>query len=70
MHAPATINGEASLEKLSSAFDPYFGEASTAMDPNPGSEDFSVLARAVDQPYIWWLFGEVDEKIRHDAAQK
>lgn len=48
MHAPATINDGASLERLSSAFDPYFGEASTAMDPNPASEEFSVLARAVE----------------------
>ena len=52
MHAPATINDRASLEKLSSAFDPYFDEASIAINLNPGSEEFSVLARAVEQPYI------------------
>ena len=70
MRAPATINDGTSLEKLSSAFDSYFGEASTVMDPNPGSEDFSVLARAVDEPYICWLFGEVDEKIWDDVVQQ
>ena len=70
MHAPATINDTASIEKLSSAFDSYFGKDSTVMDPNPGSEDFSVLARAVDRPYIWWIFGGVEEKIWDDAVQK
>ena len=70
MHGPATINSGTSVEKLSSAFDSYFGEASTVMDPNPASEDFSVLARAVDKPYIWWGFGGVEEKIWDDAVQK
>ena len=70
MHAPATINDGPSVQKLSSAFDSYFGEASTVMDPNPGSEDFSILARAVDKPYIWWLFGGVGEEIWDDAVQR
>lgn len=70
MHAPATINDAASVETLSSAFDSYFGEASTVMEPSPGSEGFSVLARAVDKPYIWWIFGGVDEKSWNDAVQK
>lgn len=69
MHAPATVNDAASVEKLSSAFGSYFGEASTVMDPSPGSEDFSVLACAVDKPYVWWIFGGVDEKIWDDAVQ-
>lgn len=70
MHAPATINDAASVEKLSSAFVSYFGEASTVMDPNLGSEDFSALARAVEKPYIWWIFGGVDEETWDDAVQK
>jgi len=70
MHAPATINDAASVEKLSTAFDSYFGEASTVMDPNPGSADFSILARAVDKPYIWWIFGGVGEQTWDDAVQK
>ena len=52
MHAPATINDGPSVEKLSPEIDSYFGEASTVMDLNSSSEDFSVLARAVDKPYI------------------
>ena len=69
MHAPATINDEASVSKLSSAFESYFGDSFNAMEPNPGSEDFSVLARAVGKPYIWWLFGGVDEEIWDDAVK-
>lgn len=70
MHAPATINDDASVTKLSSAFQSYFGDNYSVMDPNPGSEDFSVLARAVDRPYIWWLFGGVDEQVWDEAVEK
>ena len=70
MHAPAAINDDASVAKLSSAFQSYFDDAYTVMDPNPGSEDFSVLARAVSKPYIWWLFGGVDEQVWDDAVAK
>ena len=69
MYAPATINDGSSVEKLSSAFDSYFVEASTIIDLNPGSEDLPVPARAVDEPYICWLLGGVDEKIWDDAVQ-
>lgn len=70
MHAPATINDGECVAKLSSAFQSYFGHAYTVMDPNPGSEDFSMLARAVDRPYVWWLFGGVDEQVWDHAVEK
>ena len=70
MHAPATINDSACVAKVSSAFKAYFGDAYTVMDPNPGSEDFSVLARAIDRPYVWWLFGGVDEQSWDEAVEK
>ena len=70
MHAPATINDSECVAKLVAAFQSYFGDAYTVMDPNPGSEDFSVLARAVDRPDIWWLFGAVDEQVWDQAVEK
>ena len=69
MHAPATINDEKCAKTLSSTFQSHFGGAFAVMDPCPGSEDFSVLARAIDRPYIWWIFGGVDEKTWDEAAR-
>ena len=40
------------------------------MDPNLGSEDFSILTRAIDKPYIWWIFGGIDERLWDDAVKK
>lgn len=54
MHAPATINDGECVAKLASAIQSYFGDAYTVMDPNPGSEDFSVLARALCMVAVWW----------------
>lgn len=38
------------------------------MDPNPASEDFSNLARAVNKPYLIWIFGVVDPEEWDKAA--
>ena len=69
MHAPATINDAECVTKLSSALQSYFGDDFTVMDPNPGSEDFSVLARAIGKPYIWWIFGGVEKQIWKKAVE-
>ena len=70
MHAPATINDAECVTKLSHAFQSYFGNDFTVMDPNPGSEDFSVLARAIGKPYIWWIFGGVERETWKDAVKR
>ena len=38
------------------------------MIPAPASDDFSELARAVDRPYVYWIFGGVDPET-WDQAQ-
>lgn len=35
-----------------------------------GSEDFSVLARAVDKPYCFWFFGGTESKVWDEYESK
>lgn len=68
MHAPATVNDASTTATLTSAFEERFGEACTTADLTPASEDFSILARAIERPYVFWTFGGYDGKIWDDAV--
>lgn len=58
---PLTDNSEEVVKKLDKTMGEYFGENWDPTFENAlGSEDFSVLARAVDKPYCFWFFGGHD----------
>lgn len=69
-HFPLTTNDEATINTINEGFAAYFG---TAHNPNMenalASEDFSVLASAVNRPCCYWFFGgiEADEYDKHKA---
>ncbi|KAL8738347.1 MAG: hypothetical protein Q9181_000857 [Wetmoreana brouardii] len=54
---------------LKSSFSKYFQDYAIPMDPFPGSEDFSVLARAINVPYIFWGLGGCDP-VKWDEMKK
>jgi amidohydrolase len=66
---PATINDEKISTALKDLFSSYFGENLTETNPATASEDFSLLAAAVNVPYVMWTFGGIDEKQWDDAVQ-
>ncbi|KAL8867512.1 MAG: hypothetical protein Q9174_005619 [Haloplaca sp. 1 TL-2023] len=59
-HAPATVNSLEQTDILQSSFSTYFDDNLGPMEPLPGSEDFSVLARAINRPYVFWALGGCD----------
>lgn len=68
MQAPSTVNDEKLTVQLKESFDAHFGHNSVPLDPFPASEDFSVLARSIEKPYLFWVFGGTDEKKWDDAV--
>ena len=54
---PLTDNDEAATKLVRSAFDDFFGDASTDLAPVPASEDFSVIPDALGVPYVYWGIG-------------
>jgi len=59
--APATINDDASAERVRSAFRAAFGDASVIdFGAVTGSEDVSLLATASGAPLVFWFTGGVD----------
>lgn len=68
--APPTINDDAVTAQLESAFSATFGQdyIRNAVGLG-GSEDFSVLASAIDRPYCYWTLGGID-RAKWDLAEK
>ncbi|KAL8687578.1 MAG: hypothetical protein Q9224_005108, partial [Gallowayella concinna] len=60
VHAPATVNSSNHTEVLTKSFSSYYEDEAHAMEPLPCSEDFSVLGRAINTPYIFWVLGGCD----------
>lgn len=59
--APITDNDTDVTARVDTAFTAVFGsEAMTTAPRVIGSEDFSDIARGVDAPYTFWLFGGAD----------
>ena len=69
MHAPSTINDPQNTEILKTAFTEHFGDKATESDPFGASEDFSELAKACGAPYLFFMYGCVDEQ-KWDEAEK
>ncbi|KAL9013617.1 MAG: hypothetical protein Q9173_001694 [Seirophora scorigena] len=68
-HAPATVNDADSTKILDTSFATFFGGNAGPFEPIPGSEDFSVLARAINVPSIFWILGGC-ESAKWDDANK
>jgi amidohydrolase len=69
MHAPATINDSKMTGVLRTAFKAYFGENLIDGDPFGASEDFSILATACGAPYLFYMYGCVDERTWDEAVR-
>ncbi|KAL8687596.1 MAG: hypothetical protein Q9218_006275 [Villophora microphyllina] len=68
-HAPATVNSDGESKILKASFSKYFQDNATSMEPLSGSEDFSILARAIERPYVFWGLGGCDQ-VKWDEAKK
>lgn len=67
--APLTANDAAVTGQVTEAFTAQFGPQSVITAPRlMGSEDFSDIARAVNAPYCFWLFGGTDPTTFRAAA--
>ncbi|EXJ92608.1 hippurate hydrolase [Capronia epimyces CBS 606.96] len=68
---PLTVNHAAVAHSINDAFTAYFGDAHDPNVPNAlGSEDFGILATAVDRPYCFWFFGGVDQVAFDEAVAR
>ncbi|MCJ1312528.1 hypothetical protein MMC25_006202 [Agyrium rufum] len=70
MQAPATVNDIASAAKLKGQLESYFGANCIDSDPFGASEDFSVLATSCGAPYVFYMYGCVDEEIWDKASSE
>ncbi|KAL8800656.1 MAG: hypothetical protein Q9182_005026 [Xanthomendoza sp. 2 TL-2023] len=68
-HAPATVNSSDQTEVLTKSFSSYFAGNAVTLAPLTVSEDFSVLATAINVPYIFWALGGCDP-VKWDEAKK
>ena len=61
---PLTDNDPSLTHTVTSSFQQYFGKNRVGEDmpAQLGSEDFSLLAREIKKPYVFWFFGGIDEK--------
>ncbi|OAA73960.1 hippurate hydrolase [Cordyceps fumosorosea ARSEF 2679] len=62
---PLTVNDEETTRRIEETFSVHFGEGRGEYDRNMprlgGSEDFSILATAVDRPYCFFMYGSIEE---------
>lgn len=69
-HSPTTVNDMDQTKILDTTFSAYFKGNTSPMPPFPGSEDFSILARAIDTPCIFWGLGGCDPATWDEANRK
>ena len=67
---PATYNDEKLFKILKNSFVPYFGNNYIEIPAATGSEDFSILATAVNVPSLMWIYGGIDGQTWDDAVAK
>lgn len=69
MSLPVTANSENAEMKLRQTFGQIFGqEFMVAPKSSLASEDFSILARSIEKPYCFWLFGGIDQQLWDSLA--
>lgn len=70
---PLTVNDHALTEKLEHSFGSHFPKGKDGYVPDvsqlAGSEDFSILASAVDRPYSFFVYGCTSHE-KWDKAEK
>lgn len=68
---PLTVNDAATTARLEEAFAAHFGEARGQYQCDirrlSGSEDFSILASSVGNPYCFFSFGGIDQDVWDEA---
>ena len=57
---PATVNDEATTDRVINAFTEFFGDQFVPIPPITASEDFGDIPNALGAPYTYWLFGGAD----------
>lgn len=67
---PPTINDKCLVKELETSFKSYFKANAWEMARSTASEDFSILATAVDAPYAFWNFGGTDPTIWDEANRE
>ena len=71
---PLLINDEKVVETLEASFAAHFRSDGQMYDPNTaklgGSEDFGVLATAVNRPATYWCYGGIDPAIWDKAEEE
>ncbi|MFD1561104.1 M20 family metallopeptidase [Paraburkholderia silviterrae] len=60
---PLTENDDATIARLRTAFEAYFGERAYETQPAAASEDFSVFGREWGVPYAFWFVGGTDREV-------
>lgn len=66
---PLTDNDAATTGRVAAAFADFFGDRAVTVPPQPASEDFSDIPRALGVPYTYWCIGGTDPAAYHRAEQ-
>jgi hippurate hydrolase len=66
---PLTDNDTATTERVAAAFAEHFGDRAGTVPPQPASEDFSEIPRALGVPYTYWAIGGTDPDTYHRAER-
>ncbi|KAI9819169.1 MAG: hypothetical protein M1827_007325 [Pycnora praestabilis] len=68
---PLGHNDEEATRPLEKTFATHFGDSySPTVEPLGGSEDFSILGKAVKRPCSFWSFGGADPELWDEAVRK
>lgn len=66
---PLTDNDRAATERVAAAFTDHFADRAVVVPPQPASEDFSEIPRALGVPYTYWAVGGIDPDTYRRAEQ-
>ena len=67
---PATVNDEATTDRVINAFTEFFGDQFVPIPPITASEDFGDIPNALGAPYTYWLFGGADPAALGEAEAR
>lgn len=71
MSLPVTKNASEIDKEIGNALKGYFQDSFfTAPKSSLASEDFSILAKSIDEPYYFWLFGGIDQDMWDSLAKQ
>lgn len=71
VRAPLTSNDEKIAGTLKVGFETFFGRNNVLDDvPRHPCEDFSILAREIQAPYVYWFLGKADPTVLDEARKE